>query len=420
MNTRNTPDGGSILLKVFNHDLNEDGFFDTPDDLVEINGEAFVGCVNLKRVKLYNNLISIGFGAFAQCENIEQMDIPDSVTKIDAFAFQSCSGLKRINLGTGLVSLGGSTFDGCENLTEVTLPEGLRSIGMLAFAYCKRLKNITLPMGLTTIRYGTFEYCFALEEIDIPQGVTAIESLAFKNCTALKQISIPEGIQSIAQDAFLNSGLETIFIDSMNEKERERIINLLPNDLKDKVVSYTKFELLELLGQKLSRIIGAAKTNPLHSLRPFLVHSGLPFLPNEILVKINEDLGSDNLCYQKALAAIKAVPLPKAQAGEEGKRAYEAKIEKIVNDCILTGEPTEETNSYSFLLKALTATAAVGGLTLGLAALVTAVVVAAIPVATTLAVASAVCLTVAAGTFFYHSSIEAKEAVVEVPCLNSL
>jgi hypothetical protein len=419
MNIRNAPKGGSILVKVLNHEINEDGSFDTPDELVEIDEDAFVDCVNLKRVKLYNNLICIGFGAFAQCENIEQMDIPDSVTKINAFAFQSCRGLKRINLGTGLVSIGGSAFDGCENLTEVTLPEGLSSIGMLAFDRCIRLKKINLPMGLTTIRFRTFQYCFALEEIDIPLGVTAIESLAFKNCTALKQISLPEGIQTIAEDAFLNSGLETIFIDSRDEKERARIINLLPNDLKDKVVSYTKFELFELLGQKLSRIIGAVKTNPLHSLRPFLIHSGLPFLPNEILVKINEELGSDNLCYQKALTAIKAVPLPKAQSGEKGKRAYEAKIEKIVNDCIINGEPTEETN-YSFLLKAIIATAAVSGLTLGVAALVTALAVAAIPVATTLAVASAVCLTVAAGTFFYHSSIEAKEAVVEVPCLNSL
>ncbi|KTC85743.1 hypothetical protein Ldro_2068 [Legionella drozanskii LLAP-1] len=452
MQTRIGPNG-RILVKVSKNEIHE-GSFEIPDDITAIDDkafrnlrdlqeitipdnvltigeEAFQGCKNLKKVRLSNNLTSIGSSAFVNC-GIEQIDIPDSVTIIDAYAFAECK-LKSIKLPASLNFLGFKAFDGCENLTEVIFPEGLFSKGWPVFGYCPRLEKIHLPMGLTSIPSFTFTSCVALKEIDIPQGVSSIDSQAFNGCINLKQISLPEGIETIAADAFPNSGVETIFIDSSNEEERVRIANLLPTDLKDKVVMYSKTELLELLDQELRRIINAPQANPLYSLMPLLVHNGLPKLPNEILVKINLFLDRNADCYQNALAAIKNVPLPRIRAGEKGKRDYEDKIKKIVNDCIANGEPIKkivndcivngepsESDSYSFFLKALTATAAVGGLALGLAALVTVLVAGAIPLAATLTVAGAACLGVAAGTFFYHSGVEIKEESIEVPCLNSL
>lgn len=319
---------GRVLVKVLDNEMDEGGSFDVPDDIVSIDIEAFMCCTNLKRAKLFDNLNFIGNGAFSDCVNMEQIDIPDSVTWIDSFAFRNCEGLKKVNLGTGLQSIGDSAFNSCENLTEITLSEGIRWIGSAIFAHCKRLKKINLPMSLNSIPAVAFENCIALEEIDIPQGVNSIGSMAFQNCTALKQISIPESILSIAPDAFSNTGLETIFIDSTDEKERARIISLLPDDLKEKVVIYSKSELLKLLRQELYRIIDSPILNPLYPHMPFLIHAGLPYLPHEILVKINENLGSANLHYQNALTAIKAIPLPKAQTGEEGKRSYELKIKR--------------------------------------------------------------------------------------------
>ncbi|KTC85746.1 hypothetical protein Ldro_2071 [Legionella drozanskii LLAP-1] len=438
MQTRIGPNG-RILVKVSTNEINE-GSFEIPDDITAIDNsafrelrdlqeitipdnvltigeEAFQGCKNLKKVRLSNNLTSIGSSAFVSC-GIEQIDIPDSVTMIDAFAFSDCRKLKSIQLPERLSFLGNYAFDRCENLTEVTFSEGLLSMGWSVFGYCTRLEKIHLPMGLTSIPHFAFLGCVALKEIDIPQGVSSIDSQAFKGCINLKQISIPESIVTIAADAFLNSGVETIFIDSSNEEERVRITNLLPNDLKDKVVMFSKSELLELLNEELRRIINAPEANPLYSLMPRLVQNDFPELPNELLVKINPFLNRNTDCYQKALAAIKKVPLPRIRAGEKGKRDYEDKIKKIVNDCIMNGEPSES-DSYSFFLKALTATAAVGGLALGLAALLTVLVAGAIPLAATLTVAGAACLGVAAGTFFYHSGI-AKEESIKVPCLNSL
>ncbi|KTD39395.1 hypothetical protein Lnau_0162 [Legionella nautarum] len=438
MRTRIGPNG-LILVKVDNDEINEDGSFDIPEDIAEIDERAFVGCMrlielnmpdsvltigdeafdnckNLKKVGLSNHLISIGFAAFAGC-GIEQLDIPDSVTGINGFAFSGCKDLTSIKLPVNLNSLPFNVFDGCENLEEVILPEKLLSIGTSAFGYCNRLKKISLPIGLTVICNYLFTRCIALEEVVIPEGVTLIDSRVFNGCIALKQVSIPESITSIKADAFLNSEVEVIFIDTSNEEERTRIANLLPTNLKTKVVMYSRSELTELWGKELRRIIDTAAANPLYSLMPKLVKSGLSELPNEVLVHINQFLGPNNPCYQEAVAAIKRVPLPRIQDGEEGKRAYKERIEKIVNDCIKYGKPSE---SYSFQLTALTATAAVGGLALGLAALVTVLVAGAIPLAATLAVASAASLTVAAGTFFYHSRIEPKEESVGLPCFNSL
>ena len=60
-------------------------------------------------------------------------------------------------------------------------------------------------------------------------------------------------------------------------------------------------------------------------------------------------------------------------------------------------------NNYSFLLNALTVTAAIGALALIVAAMVTALVIASLPLSISLLTAGAGCGVVAAGTFFYRS-----------------
>jgi hypothetical protein len=66
-------------------------------------------------------------------------------------------------------------------------------------------------------------------------------------------------------------------------------------------------------------------------------------------------------------------------------------------------------NNYSFLLNALTATAAIGALALIVAAFVTALVIASIPLSISLLAAGTICGVVAVGTFFYRSCATPKD-----------
>ena len=62
-------------------------------------------------------MTEIGYGAFADCTALTNVDIPEGTEKIDDFAFAGCSSLTRVTLPASLLSIGENAFKGCENLT---------------------------------------------------------------------------------------------------------------------------------------------------------------------------------------------------------------------------------------------------------------------------------------------------------------
>ena len=75
---------------------------------------------------------------------------------------------------------------------------------------------IGVTIGNTVIDIGgaAFSTCFLLSSVTFsPTSVlTTINALAFSDCPNLISIEIPASVTSIASDAFLNSGLTTVFI----------------------------------------------------------------------------------------------------------------------------------------------------------------------------------------------------------------
>ena len=78
----------------------------------------------------------------------------------------------------------------------------------------------------------------------IPGGVTSIGGYAFSRCTSLTTVHIPEGVTSIGNGAFSGcTSLTHIIIDTDDEAEFNRIKNLLPENLRDKVISRSVYEI---------------------------------------------------------------------------------------------------------------------------------------------------------------------------------
>jgi hypothetical protein len=90
------------LLCVENHEIDENGFFDVPGGITNIERNTFSGCTSVTSISL-----------------------PDSLTNIKPHAFIGCSGLTSISLPEGLTNIGYSAFYGCSALTNISLPEGL-------------------------------------------------------------------------------------------------------------------------------------------------------------------------------------------------------------------------------------------------------------------------------------------------------
>ena len=66
--------------------------------------------------------VSIGYGAFEECDMIDSLTIGDGVYSIGAYAFRDCTSLTEMVVPESVTSIGQGAFAGCYNIEEITLP----------------------------------------------------------------------------------------------------------------------------------------------------------------------------------------------------------------------------------------------------------------------------------------------------------
>lgn len=133
-----------------------------------------------------------------------------SVTYLTPTAFYNCKLLERITLPNTLTEIRGFSWDGygcfalCTSLVDVDMSDGVTTIGGRAFNGCTSLALTSLPNGLTTIGLQAFQSCLALKDTlyEIPSSVTEIGDRAFRyvKFSALKFLGLTPptfGTQSI-------------------------------------------------------------------------------------------------------------------------------------------------------------------------------------------------------------------------------
>ncbi|ASQ45997.1 leucine-rich repeat domain-containing protein [Legionella clemsonensis] len=350
---------GKILLKVANSDIKEDGSFDIPDGVNSIDDFVFNGCIGLQTITIPEVVTSIGHYAFFDCSRLQAITIPESVTSIGNGAFRGCIGLQSITIPENVTSIGHCIFYGCSGLQAITIPKSVTSIGNCAFRGCISLQSVIIPEGVTSIGVWAFGGCIGLQIITIPEGVTSIGSWAFSGCIGLQTITIPEGVVSIGDEAFSNcSSLHSIMISGKEDASIERIINLLPDYLRDKVILKDVAEAaFQKCKAQLSRVAQTSEINPLY--RYFNCGAGYiseitvkedgknicSKLPDDIFKYINGYLVNDNPYYKKAKTRMHQVPLPK---NKDEIKAYENALESIANECIAKAK--EFSNSLFLVL----------------------------------------------------------------------
>lgn len=194
-----------------------------------IHRYAFAGHENLKKVTIPEGVVRIGYWAFEDCYNLEELILPDSLEEMSASYIDETKlykdrsnwengvlyiGNHLIDADTtpltdtytvkeGTVSIANSAFSNFKGLTEVVLPESIRIIGEHAFADCENLQKINLPDGITKIGFCAFDRCKNLSDADIPKSIKEIGPYAFRR-TAISELNLPEGLEIIGYNAFSN------------------------------------------------------------------------------------------------------------------------------------------------------------------------------------------------------------------------
>lgn len=145
--------------------------------VTEMRGDIFWG-KPIKSIKLPSTLTEISNAALRETD-ISEIVIPASVKIIQGSAFYGCKNLKKVVFESDKLDELHGCFQNCTSLQSIKLPRyvGLSSYDM--FSGCTNLTSVTLPENLTEIKDGTFENCTKLTTINIPASVTKVGSHVF-------------------------------------------------------------------------------------------------------------------------------------------------------------------------------------------------------------------------------------------------
>lgn len=138
-----------------------------------------------------------------------------TVVSIGSGAFYNCETVESVEIESGITSIGKTAFSGCINLISLKIPDSVHTMGEDAFAFCKKLIHVELPTGIEKIPEGAFYECTTLKRIVLPNNIRTIERGAFYKCDNLGEIVFmhdSEGVLFIQDAAFYTSLMKTTTI----------------------------------------------------------------------------------------------------------------------------------------------------------------------------------------------------------------
>lgn len=111
------------------------------------NNKLVAGC-NASIVPDDGSITSIGESAFNSMEGLISITIPNGVIEIDGYAFINCINLENVTIPDSVTSIGKCAFNNCGRLTSIIIPDSVINIGERAFSYHSGLTSVTMPKHL--------------------------------------------------------------------------------------------------------------------------------------------------------------------------------------------------------------------------------------------------------------------------------
>jgi hypothetical protein len=151
----------------------------------------------LNYIQIPDEVEEIEMNAFSGCSSIDSFKIPDTVGVIGKRAFSDCELLKNAVLSENLGSVNVGLFCGCFELESVYLGPHIQAIHRYAFYQCnlRNLANddtdeIIIPDKIGFIGQSAFYGC-GMKKLVVGSKII-IEDYAFSSCQNLKSASIGE------------------------------------------------------------------------------------------------------------------------------------------------------------------------------------------------------------------------------------
>ena len=200
-----------------------------PENLTKIGMYAFEGCVNLKAIEFPESLTSIERFAFRDCQSLVSVTLPSAVKNTGEGVFHGCQNLKEFFLSDNEnITIGYGCFENCKNLETIRLnakkiklePYFLQNTAVSKITISSITESLTgayylnsgrgtwtgslvnefifeYPSHLTSIGMSAFA-CSQITSLVLPDTVTELYGNIFYGCTALLDWEIPSHIKKLA------------------------------------------------------------------------------------------------------------------------------------------------------------------------------------------------------------------------------
>ena len=212
-----------------------------PSGLLKINYYAF-GFTALEKVDLSNTpLISIEYGAFESCINLNEVIFPNSLIVIEDRAFRACTSLSDVYLPERFQYLYSTAFELSDKIkvyfedkeflydelsglsvkmneklaskfTSTLTDDGLRIDSYIGTDMCVVVPETINGVSVTSLGSNTFFSNKELLFISLPYTLHTIEANAFMYCSNLQMVSGGESVTTVGDSAFAVSGLIEPFL----------------------------------------------------------------------------------------------------------------------------------------------------------------------------------------------------------------
>lgn len=186
---------------------------------------AFKDCTSLTEVLLSEHT-KLSYKMFSNA-GIKEIDIYETL-QIPDFCFEKCSNLKNVTIHNPILSIGAGAFSECENLIKINILENVDIISEQAFYGCKNLETFTLPNCKVTLGNYVFRDCEKLITIEFGENTELEEVVGstFEN-TSLKSfvISANNALYSTDGEMLLNKNGTIIIFASPCKAYEDYVVN---------------------------------------------------------------------------------------------------------------------------------------------------------------------------------------------------
>lgn len=238
--------------------------------------------------------------AFYNCKKLTRVTLSANDSKetvIRSYAFYGCSKLSKITITSSApIDLWEGAFGGCTALPEISMPADtkINFLGAYAFAGCKSLKSFSLA---NVKELGVNGYTFAgsgLTSVNWPSAFYTVPTGCFKDCTSLKEISLKNATGRIEEEAFRNTGIETLNLMGVEDLEKNAFADCL--SLRKIVVPYNEDNASGIdLSEAFTCNVDGTQLIINTPLYPWSFGNDIPmkFKNTDVFISINEDMVSE-------------------------------------------------------------------------------------------------------------------------------